>query len=241
MGTRAGIKSQERVKKHGEVFTPNSIVNDMLNLVDEQIRKGCDSLGYIKQTYLEPACGDGQFLIVVLERKLNEVNKLPVELRPYGFVLAFCTIYGVDIQADNVEESIDRMLSIAKGEAVETFDLNNKTNVIQFKPDGFAVTDDMLKTIEYVLRSNIVCGNTLETSGDGNLLLFNYTFNDASRTISIETDKLHDEDQLSIFGSSNMVVGENVPFDKLYTLKNLEYFKSCEQAPDDPDENDFEF
>lgn len=241
MGTRAGVKSTERVKQHGEVFTPNSIVNDMLDMLQANMREGTDTISYIKKTYLEPACGDGQFLIAILERKLNEVNKLPLELRQYGFVLSFCTIYGVDIQADNVAESIERMYRIANGEAVETFDLNNKTNIIQFTPIDFEITDDMLKSVKYVLNNNILCGDTLQTTGDNNLLMFEYSFDDNNMTISIKTDRLHEDDQLSLFGTTSEVVGTSVPFDKLYTLRTLESIKCSGQMASEPDEGDFDF
>ena len=77
-----GIKSKDRVKDFGEVFTPDKIVNDMLNLVDEQIK----DLDYITTTFLEPACGDGQFLIRILCRKLLKVAELPVDqlYKKYG-------------------------------------------------------------------------------------------------------------------------------------------------------------
>lgn len=244
MSVRDGVKSTERVKKFGEVFTPNSIVNEMLDMLDEQIHKDNDSINYIKKTYLEPACGDGQFLIAILERKLNEVNKLPVELRQYGFIVSFCTIYGVDIQEDNVAESIERMYKIANGEAIDTFDLNGKTNKIEFKPDGFNITDDMLKTVRYILGNNIVCGDTLKTDANDNLLLFQYSLNDANRTISIKTDLLHEDSQMCMFSPSSETVGENIQFDKLYTLRDLKSFKSgdgYESMTLEPEEEDFEF
>lgn len=244
MSIRDGVKSTERVKKFGEVFTPNSIVNEMLDMIDEQIHKDNDSISYIKKTYLEPACGDGQFLIVVLERKLNEVNKLPVELRQYGFIISFCTIYGVDIQEDNVAESIERMYKIANGETVETFDLNSKTNKIKFTPDGFDITDDMLKTVRYILNNNIVCGDTIKTDNTNSILLFDYSLNDTDQTISIKTDLLNDEDQICMLRLANIIVGENIQFDKLYTLRDLKSFKSgagCENITLELEEEDFEF
>ena len=60
------IKSKERVKNKGEVFTPIPVVNKMLDLIPSIT---------IKQTFLEPACGDGNFLIEILRRKIDVVNK----------------------------------------------------------------------------------------------------------------------------------------------------------------------
>ena len=76
----SGIISKERVKQYGEVFTPDSIVCDMIDLVEKRWGDISDE-EYILKTYLEPACGDGQFLIRLLSRKLERVAKLPVEER----------------------------------------------------------------------------------------------------------------------------------------------------------------
>ena len=57
------VKSKQRVTDHGEVFTPSWMVEDMLNLVKGESER-------IDSRFLEPACGDGNFLKVVLQRKL---------------------------------------------------------------------------------------------------------------------------------------------------------------------------
>ena len=103
-----GIKSKERVKNFGEVFTPDTIVNDMLDLVSEQLP---EDESYITKTFLEPSCGDGQFLIRILYRKLLQVQELPIEQRQFALVKAVSSIYGVDIQADNVFNSMEVYLS----------------------------------------------------------------------------------------------------------------------------------
>ena len=61
-------KSRERIRDHGEVFTPDFIVEDMLNLVINETQR-------IESRFLEPACGDGNFLIKILERKLEVVKR----------------------------------------------------------------------------------------------------------------------------------------------------------------------
>ena len=157
-----GINSKERVKEFGEVFTPDSIVNDMLDLVDEQLEH---NESYIDKTYLEPACGDGQFLIRILYRKLKVVEQMPLEKRPLGLVKALASIYGVDIQADNVVASRNRMYLIAIGKSVETFDLNGKTNVISVQL-GIYYSEQLLKVIKYILDNNIIVGDTLSGNVD---------------------------------------------------------------------------
>ena len=62
-------KSKSRVRDHGEVFTPDFIVDDMLDLVKNETEN-------IESRFLEPACGDGNFLIKVLERKLDVVKRV---------------------------------------------------------------------------------------------------------------------------------------------------------------------
>ena len=61
------VKSKKRVADHGEVFTPSWMVEDMLNLVKDESER-------IDSRFLEPACGDGNFLKVVLQRKLATVE-----------------------------------------------------------------------------------------------------------------------------------------------------------------------
>ena len=93
------IKSKQRVADHGEVFTREQEVNAMLDLVkDETLR--------IESRFLEPACGDGNFLIQILKRKLKIVEKnYRTSQREYEFyaVLAICSIYGIELLKDNVE------------------------------------------------------------------------------------------------------------------------------------------
>lgn len=255
MGINNGIKTKDRVKGFGEVYTPNSIVNKMLDVADAELKQeisynfdtehqllqlnNIDSmnLAYIKMTYLEPACGNGQFLINILNRKLATVNKLPIKFRQYGFIIAFCTIYGIDIQSDNVLESIDRLYRIAKGESVLSFDLNERKDVIQFIPKEFSITDDMLKTVKYILENNIICGNALKSDTDDNIIMFNYTFDDTKQAISINTDTLHEDTTLS----TTNVIGNNVEFDKLYTLKTISALKQEKFNHIELDETDDDF
>ena len=58
------IKSKQRVADHGEVFTDEKEVGAMCDLVIEETQR-------IDSRFLEPACGDGNFLIEILKRKLN--------------------------------------------------------------------------------------------------------------------------------------------------------------------------
>ena len=94
------IKSKKRVKEFAEVFTPDFIVKDMCDLIPAEIWERIDS------TFLEPACGNGNFLVEIYSRKLqrckNEVDGLK----------ALNSIFGIDILADNVCESRQRLVDM---------------------------------------------------------------------------------------------------------------------------------
>jgi hypothetical protein len=172
-----GIISKERVKNFGEVFTPDSIVNDMLDLVKEHLP---EDESYITKTFLEPACGDGQFLIRILYRKLLQVQKLPMEKRQFALVKVLSSIYGVDIQEDNVIKARDRMFRITLGEEVTSFDLNNKTQVIKIGVlDNY--TEQLKNVMKWILEHNIIVGNTL----DGSVELTSYRFNDSNEHVEL--------------------------------------------------------
>jgi type I restriction-modification system DNA methylase subunit len=53
------------------------------------------------KTFIDPACGDGQFLSEVLIKKIENGS---------DFETALSTIYGVDIMQDNVDQCKERLL-----------------------------------------------------------------------------------------------------------------------------------
>lgn len=138
------VKSKQRVKDHGEVFTPDFIVNDMLDLVKNETER-------IESRFLEPACGDGNFLAPILERKL-EVVKKKYKLSQVEFermaLLAVSSIYGVELLHDNVEACIERLYKIVD-------DIYSKIYKDKCK-------DDFRQSIRFVLSRNILQGNVLD-------------------------------------------------------------------------------
>jgi len=94
------IKSKKRVADHGEVFTPAWLVEAMLDLVKEETER-------IDSRFLEPACGSGNFLVRVLQRKLAAVEfkfgKAEFEKRHYALLALMC-IYGIELLEDNIAE-----------------------------------------------------------------------------------------------------------------------------------------
>lgn len=154
------VLNKQKVKEFGEVFTPDSIVCDMLELVNNEL-KDSSYEEYISTTYLEPSCGDGQFLIRILAQKMERIPKdATVDEKKLLLVKALCSIYGVDIQEEHVESARKRLLDIAIGKPVETFDLDDKDNVIQIDL-GIEIDCRYKRVLKNILENNIIKGNTL--------------------------------------------------------------------------------
>ena len=102
------VKSKKRVADHGEVFTNEREVNAMLDLVKHETER-------IDSRFLEPACGNGNFLAEVLRRKLKVVDQRygnnQLDWERYA-VIAVSSIYGVDILEDNAKECRERLYII---------------------------------------------------------------------------------------------------------------------------------
>ena len=137
------VKSKERVAEHGEVFTAEREVKAMCDLVSNM----CED--YSKR-FLEPACGDGNFLAEILSRKLANIKK-NYRRSSYDFerfsVFAVSSIYGVELLMDNVIECRKRLFAIWDKEykSVCKKDCNEQTR----------------EAVKYILDKNILCGNAL--------------------------------------------------------------------------------
>ena len=101
------IRTRKRVADHGEVFTPPWLVNAMLDLVK-------DDTDRIDSRFLEPACGSGNFLIQVLQRKLSAVEmkfgKSEFEKQHYALLCLMC-IYGIELLSDNIAECRENLIA----------------------------------------------------------------------------------------------------------------------------------
>ena len=108
MSDKKQVKSKKRVADHGEVFTNEREVNAMLDLVKHETER-------IDSRFLEPACGNGNFLAEVLRRKLKVVDQRygnnQMDWERYA-VIAVSSIYGVDILEDNAKECRERLYTI---------------------------------------------------------------------------------------------------------------------------------
>ena len=168
--SRKGTISKDRVKKNGEVFTPDETVNDMLDLLDNSMANrlgvsdsnSIDDYVYIDDTRLEPTCGDGAILVRILDKKLGKVQKIKEQGGNWKEALlrSVASIYGVDITADNVVMSKRRMLDVIENGSTAVLSLADETPV-GWQSDGFELDNELRKLIQLILDYNIQCGNTL--------------------------------------------------------------------------------
>jgi hypothetical protein len=142
------VKSKKRVADHGEVFTPHWMVEEMLDMVKNESER-------IDSRFLEPACGSGNFLVEILNRKLKTVeskySKSPFERTNYALLGLMC-IYGIELLEDNAEECRENLLEVFK-----TF--------LDVGPD-----EEVTVAARNILLANIVRGDAismLDPEGEG--------------------------------------------------------------------------
>ena len=145
------VRSRQRVIDHGEVFTPAWMVDDMLDLIKHESER-------IDSRFLEPACGSGNFLVPVLERKLATVSsrygKSDFENRHFA-LLALMSIYGIELLEDNTLECRANLLAVLQSYL------------------KLEVADAAYLAAEMVLEANIVQGDALTMqSPDGSPIVF---------------------------------------------------------------------
>lgn len=156
------VKSKQRVSEHGEVFTNEREVNAMLDLVKHETER-------IDSKFLEPACGNGNFLIEVLRRKLvvveTKFKKSQLDFER-NTLLAISSIYGIDLLDDNIREAKLRLFNYAKELYTKKFKENSN--------------EDYLKSLEFILSKNLVQGNALtmmyEPEGKGPIIFPEWEF-----------------------------------------------------------------
>jgi hypothetical protein len=137
------IISRQRVEDHGEVFTGKREVNAMLDLVAQETER-------IESRFLEQACGTGNFLVEILSRKLTVVGlrykQSQADYEWYA-AIAVSSVYGIDIQHDNVQNCRNRLFSIVDNQYLSFY--KGKTK------------EKWRNAIHYLLEKNIVWGDAL--------------------------------------------------------------------------------
>lgn len=141
------VKSKQRVADHGEVFTPAWLVEAMLDLVKHESER-------IDSRFLEQACGDGNFLVQILRRKLAAVElkygKSDFERRHYALLGLMC-LYGIELLPDNIVDCRANLLEIF-------------AEYLNLDP-----SDDLYRAASYVLSQNLVHGDALTMRAQGTL------------------------------------------------------------------------
>ncbi len=140
------IRSRQRVRDLAEVYTHDREVNAMLDLVAEMFPSAADP-GNIDRTFLEPACGHGNFLVEILRRKLAHVTTDRFgtgEDFEYRLLRCFTSTYGIDIFQANVVETRDRMRVVLEKHLA-----------------GQPVSVELLEAVDAVLDTNVQRGDTL--------------------------------------------------------------------------------
>ena len=145
------IKSRRRVSDHGEVFTPPWLVDDMLSLVKDETDR-------IDSRFLEPACGSGNFLVRVLQRKLAIVElkfaQSEFEKQHFALLCLMC-VYGIEILTDNVVECREKLIEVF----AEYLDLEE--------------ADDLYRAASVVLARNLIEGDAITMrTNEGNPIIF---------------------------------------------------------------------
>lgn len=150
------IKSKNRVLKHGEVLTPDWVVNRMLDLIPKDGMK-------INSRYLENSCGEGAFLVEILRRKLDLVFEeyFEIEDRMFYTIVAVSNIYGLELLIDNVETTKLRLNALVKEYFMNQYKLS--------------VDLRFYKVISHILNINIINMNALTHQiplSEKNVILF---------------------------------------------------------------------
>jgi len=133
-------KSKERIQKHGEVFTPARVVNDMLALLPDDVWKQ-------GKTFLEPACGEGAFLVEVYKRKLKNIKTETQNEWEWQAAIATSSIYGIELLEDNAEQC--------------TMNLMRTFTKMYDKKFPNTQDEEFIKTIQFLISRNIIQGNAL--------------------------------------------------------------------------------
>ena len=183
------VKSSDRVRDHGEVFTPSWMVDSMLDLVKQESER-------IDSRFLEPACGDGNFLVPVLRRKLSTVarvyGKNEFEKKHHALFALMC-IYGIELLEDNSQEC--------------------RRNLLQVFSDfidgpGVSLWHD---AAEAVLESNILQGDALTLlAASGKPLVFAEWAYLGKGKYSRRDFKFDDLTQRSAFGEGTLFAGMEI-------------------------------
>ena len=186
------VKSSERVRDLGEVFTPKGTVKDILDLLPESVWSVHPS-----PAFLEPSCGDGNFLVAILERKLAEINTayeakdllagVTSESAQFHALEALASIYAVDLSIENVIGGTPGHEIGARSRLVALFKKWNMEVLSKKLVDRSLV----LRAAEWIVEHNVLVGNMLPVDSNGKptgrdrIPLIEYVFEPSNQTVEL--------------------------------------------------------
>ena len=137
------IKKVDRIRDFGEVKTRNKEIQNMINLVEHEVKR-------VDSRFLEPACGDGNFLAQILENKLdialNRSKKDNIKFEIEA-IYSLSSMYGIELLEDNIHRTRQRLLKIVSDYFKKKFSLD--------------LDENYSKSLIYLLKKNIIHGNAL--------------------------------------------------------------------------------
>lgn len=193
------VKSTERVRDLGEVFTPNATVQEMLDLLPSTMWKP-----HPAPTFLEPACGDGNFLVAILDRKLDRIakdfakGKVPAgddaDAAQFHALEALSSIYAVDISADNI---IGGTPGHEVGARTRLLNLFTEWNA-EVLGKRLNERSLVLRAASWIVEHNLIVGNMLpfdaagEPTGRDQIPLIEYSWDAQTQSVSLSKTTLGD-------------------------------------------------
>ena len=207
------VKSKQRVADHGEVFTPAWMVEDMLNLVKGETER-------IDSRFLEPACGDGNFLVQILRRKLISVEhkygKFEFERQHFALFALMC-LYAIELLSDNILDCRSNLLRIF-------------ANYLKLDPSV-----DAYRAGFYVLSQNLVHGDAMKmrTHKDQAITFAEWGYLGKGRyqRRDFRLDSLAQSSEFSAEGSLFAQLGKHEMFTPTKTYPSMTIRELAELAP----------
>lgn len=191
------VKSTERVRDLGEVFTPAETVQAMLDLLPADIWAPHPS-----PTWLEPACGDGNFVVAILDRKLARVasdwvaGSLPAgadkDAVRFHALEALASIYGVDLSHENIEGGVPGHEVGARDRLLKHLE----RWYAKVTSGRLSERSALMRSGRWIVERNILVANMLQTNPDGSsshredLPLVEYEWNPAAMTVTVSATTL---------------------------------------------------
>ena len=207
------VKSKKRVADHGEVFTPPWLVESMLDLVKDETER-------IDSRFLEPACGDGNFLVQILKRKLASVEKKygksEFERRHFALFALMC-LYAIELLSDNISDCRANLLKIFSD---------------YLKLD---TSDEAYRAGFYVLSQNLVHGDAMKmrTHNDQAIIFAEWGQVGKGRYIrrDFRLDSLAESSEFSAEGSLFAQLGRHEIFTPTETYPSMTTRELADLAP----------